>query len=215
MDLNIDTAALKRVAIQVGKANLPFLEQGLQTGATAIASVYGLGFVPGLALPPLFAIVNNALGLDPNTPPDQTAAAIAADPAAAQAALATLDSQQQFALAQQKQSDDTTIAVQAQQTALIAVDQTSESWFARNWRPAAAWICVAGLLNDVLLIPLAQWLAACWSVSVPPAPDATTLIGLLTALLGLGALRQVNNNSKDSVKKAILAPKPPISKPAR
>ena len=55
---------------------------------------------------------------------------------------------------------------------------------------------------------MAQWVASFWHFVVPPAPDSTQLIGLLTAMLGLGVLRQVNNDQRNSVKKAIVAPLP-------
>ena len=62
MDLNIDTAALKRVAIEAGRAGLPFLEQALSAALVGVAGPFGMLVSPALNL--LFPQINTMLGLE-------------------------------------------------------------------------------------------------------------------------------------------------------
>lgn len=185
MDINID--ALKTVAVAAGKAGVPIVEQAITAALAGLSGPFGLLVSPALNI--LFPLINSALGLAPDTPPDQTAAAIDADPDAAKDKLSALAEDHQFQLALAKQGQDFTLAGQAQQIAVDQVEAQNPSWLVAGWRPMAAWVCVVGLGLDVLVLPLVQYLAAWLGRLAPPSPDPTTLIGLLTALLGLGGLR--------------------------
>lgn len=185
MDINIDD--LKRLAIAAGKAGVPFVEQAITLALAGMTGPFGLLVSP--VLNAIFPMINDALGLSPDTPADQTAAAIDADPDAAKDKLSALAEDHQFQLALAKQGQDFTLAGQAQQIAVDQVEAQNPSWLVAGWRPSAAWVCVVGLALDVLVLPLVQYAAAWGGRAAPPPPDATVLIGLLGALLGLGTLR--------------------------
>jgi hypothetical protein len=58
------------------------------------------------------------------------------------------------------------------------------NWFQSSWRPAVAWVCVAGFAVNFLISPL----AAPFGVVVPQA-DTATMLPVLMGMLGLGGLR--------------------------
>lgn len=185
MDIKID--ALRAVAVAAGKAGVPFVEQAITTVLAGLSGPLAVLVSPALNM--LFPLINQALGLSPDTPPEQTAAAIDADPDTAKDKLSALAEDHQFQLALAKQGQDFTLAGQAQQIAVDQVEAQNPSWLVAGWRPTAAWVCVVGLGLDVLVLPFVQYAAAWVGRMAPPSPDPTTLIGLLTALLGLGGLR--------------------------
>jgi hypothetical protein len=57
-------------------------------------------------------------------------------------------------------------------------------WFQSSWRPATAWVCVAGFAINFLISPL----AAPFGIEVPQA-DTSTMLPVLMGMLGLGGLR--------------------------
>ena len=57
-------------------------------------------------------------------------------------------------------------------------------WFQSSWRPATAWVCVAGFAINFLISPL----AAPFGIDVPKA-DTSTMLPVLMGMLGLGGLR--------------------------
>jgi|TARA_R110000772_G_scaffold106730_1_gene208806 hypothetical protein len=57
-------------------------------------------------------------------------------------------------------------------------------WFQSSWRPATAWVCVAGFAINFLISPL----AAPFGIDVPQA-DTSTMLPVLMGMLGLGGLR--------------------------
>ena len=57
-------------------------------------------------------------------------------------------------------------------------------WFQSSWRPATAWVCVAGFAINFLISPL----AAPFCIDVPQA-DTSTMLPVLMGMLGLGGLR--------------------------
>ena len=90
------------------------------------------------------------------------------------------------------------------QVELDKIDAASSSWFQRNWRPGAGWVCVLGLAYQFLVCPLAPWMikvvGLIFKVSpdiIPPLPplDSSTLTPLLLGMLGLGAARTVEKMS--------------------
>ena len=78
----------------------------------------------------------------------------------------------------------------AQEIALaqIAVnrEEAKGNWFQASWRPACAWVCVAGFAVNFLVSPL----AAAFNVVVPQA-DTGTMMPVLLGMLGLASARSV------------------------
>lgn len=77
-------------------------------------------------------------------------------------------------------------------------------WRVAGWRPAIGWVCAAGIGWEFVLRPILQW--ALYSVALVlvdtdtaatakeiaegvPSIDVLALIGLVTTLLGMGAIR--------------------------
>ena len=58
------------------------------------------------------------------------------------------------------------------------------NWFQSSWRPATAWVCVAGFAINFFVSPL----AAPFGVVVPQA-DTSVMMPVLMGMLGLGGLR--------------------------
>ena len=77
---------------------------------------------------------------------------------------------------------------QAHEIALAQIEVNKEDskggWFQAYWRPATAWICVAGFAVNFLISPL----AAPFGVIIPQA-DTATMLPILMGMLGLGGLR--------------------------
>jgi len=71
-------------------------------------------------------------------------------------------------------------------------DARSNNPFQYGWRPAVGWICVTGLSLEFLVFPLVN-MARGFAHAGPIVStlDASGLMGLLLALLGMGTLRTV------------------------
>jgi hypothetical protein len=70
--------------------------------------------------------------------------------------------------------------------AQIAVnrEEAKGNWFQSSWRPATAWVCVAGFAVNFLISPL----AAPFGIDVPQA-DTTVMLPVLMGMLGLAGAR--------------------------
>ena len=70
--------------------------------------------------------------------------------------------------------------------ALIDVnkEEAKGNWFQSSWRPATAWVCVAGFAVNFLISPL----LAPFGIDVPQA-DTSTMLPVLMGMLGLGGMR--------------------------
>lgn len=81
-------------------------------------------------------------------------------------------------------------------TGQITIDQTeaaSKSIFVAGWRPFVGWICGCGLAYEFLLRPLLTFAVGFWRPTYgAPALDMGTLLELLLALLGMGAMRTID-----------------------
>ena len=63
-------------------------------------------------------------------------------------------------------------------------EEAKGNWFQSSWRPATAWVCVAGFAVNFLISPL----LAPFGINVPQA-DTSTMLPVLMGMLGLGGLR--------------------------
>mgnify|MGYP003628594537 CR=1 FL=1 len=77
---------------------------------------------------------------------------------------------------------------QAHEIAMAQIEVNKEdakgAWFQRNWRPAVAWVCVAGFAINFLISPLLHPLGI-----IIPQADTSTMLPVLMGMLGLGGLR--------------------------
>lgn len=69
------------------------------------------------------------------------------------------------------------------------IEASNPSVFVSGWRPAVGWVGVIGLLYSFLLQPLFAWGSMILGVSAPPILETGVIIGLVTTLLGTGAMR--------------------------
>lgn len=76
----------------------------------------------------------------------------------------------------------------AQEIALAQIEVNKQeakgNWFQSSWRPACAWVCVAGFAINFLVSPL----AAPMGIVVPQA-DTGTMLPVLLGMLGLAGTR--------------------------
>jgi|TARA_R110000824_G_scaffold51356_1_gene143348 hypothetical protein len=70
-------------------------------------------------------------------------------------------------------------------------EEAKGNWFQASWRPATAWVCVAGFAVNFLVSPLASPLGI-----VVPQVDTTVMLPVLMGLLGLGTMRTFERVSK-------------------
>ena len=108
------------------------------------------------------------------------------DPAqAAEAKLKLIEMEQKGELA----FLDAEVKIALGQAAINLEEAKSPSLFKSGWRPAAGWICVAGLAYQFVLAPVLGWLCLMAGISQPPAIDTGTLVSMLIGMLGLGGIR--------------------------
>ena len=89
------------------------------------------------------------------------------------------------------------ITASAQQGKINELEAQHKSVFVAGWRPAAGWVCVAGLAYAGLVQPFLAWIvtvaALFWDkadqIPALPVVDTDTLYNLLIGLLGLGSMR--------------------------
>ena len=84
---------------------------------------------------------------------------------------------------------------QAHEIAIAQIEVNKEdakgNWFQAGWRPACAWVCVAGFTVNFLISPL----AAPFSVVVPQA-DISMMMPVLLGMLGLAGARSFERVKK-------------------
>lgn len=95
------------------------------------------------------------------------------------------------------------------QLAINQVEAASSNIFVSGWRPFIGWVCGAGIGYAIIIEPFATWFAKlCGSKADLPHVDTSMLLPLVTALLGLGAMRSwekvrgVSPGDSSGVKKA-------------
>ena len=84
---------------------------------------------------------------------------------------------------------------QAHQIALAQIEVNKEdakgNWFQAGWRPACAWVCVAGFTVNFLISPLADP----FGIMIPQA-DINTMMPVLLGMLGLAGARSFERVKK-------------------
>ena len=84
---------------------------------------------------------------------------------------------------------------QAHEIALAQIEVNKEeakgNWFQAGWRPACAWVCVAGFAVNFLISPLTEP----FGVVVPQA-DISTMMPVLLGMLGLAGARSFERVKK-------------------
>ena len=84
---------------------------------------------------------------------------------------------------------------QAHEIALAQIEVNKEeakgNWFQAGWRPACAWVCVAGFAVNFLVSPLAEP----FGIVVPQA-DISTMMPVLLGMLGLAGARSFERVKK-------------------
>ena len=70
-------------------------------------------------------------------------------------------------------------------------EEAKGNWFQSSWRPATAWVCVAGFAVNFLISPL----AALFGIEVPQA-DTTVMLPVLMGMLGLAGARTYERVNK-------------------
>ena len=77
---------------------------------------------------------------------------------------------------------------QAHEIAIAQIEVNKEeakgNWFQAGWRPACAWVCVAGFTVNFLISPLADP----FGIMIPQA-DINTMMPVLLGMLGLAGAR--------------------------
>ena len=83
----------------------------------------------------------------------------------------------------------------AQELALAQVEvnkaEAAGNWFQASWRPLCGYVCVLGLAVNFLISPI----AAGFGLVVPQA-DMSTMLPVLTGMLGLAGMRSWEKNKK-------------------
>ena len=84
---------------------------------------------------------------------------------------------------------------QAHEIAIAQIEVNKEdakgNWFQAGWRPACAWVCVAGVTVNFLISPLADP----FGIMVPQA-DISTMMPVLLGMLGLAGARSFERVKK-------------------
>ncbi len=166
---------------QLLQAGAPMISTALQMGVGEIPIVGGIaGPLVGMATPNIVKMIAQKLGAPPDATPQQLADRMAADPAGAKAALASLEAEHTFDLASQ-----------AQQVGLRTVEAQSGDKVAARAIPAMLWGLGALLMLSGGL-PFLVWALVNVGIrlTAPPTLDPSTL-GILSALLGVAAATHV------------------------
>lgn len=84
---------------------------------------------------------------------------------------------------------------QAHEIAIAQIEVNKQdakgNWFQAGWRPACAWVCVAGFTVNFLISPLADP----FGIMVPQA-DISTMMPVLLGMLGLAGARSFERVKK-------------------
>ena len=149
MDLNLSTFAPAIAAI--GRAGVPFLEQGLTAVLSGVAGPFGMLVSP--ALNSLWPAINAKFGLAPDAAPEQTAAAITADPDATAKLQAVAD--EHHDLIQQAMAKDVLDEKSTENARATEVQRAVHGSLAERLAPLVlAGIIVLGFFGTILIVLL-------------------------------------------------------------
>ena len=151
MDLNLSTFAPAIAAI--GQAGVPFLEQGLTAVLSGVAGPFGMLVSP--ALNSLWPAINAKFGLAPDAAPEQTAAAITADPDATAKLQAVAD--EHHDLIQQAMAKDALDEKSTENARATEVQRAVHGSLAERLAPLVlAGIIVLGFFGTILIVLLRE-----------------------------------------------------------
>ena len=149
MDLNLSTFAPAIAAI--GRAGVPFLEQGLTAVLSGVAGPFGMLVSP--ALNSLWPAINAKFGLASDAAPEQTAAAITADPDATAKLQAVAD--EHHDLIQQAMAKDALDEKSTENARVTEVQRAVHGSMAERLAPLVlAGIIVLGFFGTILIVLL-------------------------------------------------------------
>ena len=189
MSLNLTFDDFKPLVPALETAGLPILSKVIEV-AVGMIPVAG-PFVSMLVAPALSALlptINTSLGIDPETPPDQTAAKILSDPEDAQSKLAAVQEQHSWLLDTMKEANDSALKMQQQQVDVNTVEAQNPSMFVAGWRPAMGW-GFGGVVLVAFVMPYVTWFLQNFGLHLSDFPKADPqAIDILVALLGLTTL---------------------------
>ncbi len=77
---------------------------------------------------------------------------------------------------------DFAAAVASKQSDINAVEAASGNWFVAGWRPACGWLCTGALAYNSVIAPMFGF----------GLGDTSTLVAILTGMLGLGVMRSAD-----------------------
>jgi len=75
-----------------------------------------------------------------------------------------------------------------------AIEASSGSVFVSGGRPAAMWVCVAGMTYSFILQPIFGWISGLCHAPAPPPIDSSLLIQLLIWMLGMAGWRSLDKS---------------------
>lgn len=82
------------------------------------------------------------------------------------------------------------VAESTSQAEINKVEAAHSSIFVSGWRPAIGWVGAIGLGYNFLVYPFLTWFLMLVGVTTQlPKPDSETLMALVYAMLGIGAMR--------------------------
>lgn len=84
---------------------------------------------------------------------------------------------------------DLVAQVAAAQSATNTAEASNSNLFVAGWRPFCGWSFAIGVVYGIIVQPVMAGLLTVMHIPPPPPVDVSTLIGLLTGLLGLGGMR--------------------------
>lgn len=81
------------------------------------------------------------------------------------------------------------------------IDASSGDKYQSRWRPTVGWVCTVGLAYQTIIRDLMDWTARVAGYPGDfPSMDTATLVGLLIALLGVGAMRSVDIRARGAAR---------------
>jgi hypothetical protein len=80
----------------------------------------------------------------------------------------------------------------AGQQGQMAINAAEAATGKAGWRNGLGWVCVAGFAYQFLAYPLLAWLCLNMKWVSPPPLDASIMVNLLGAMLGLGTMKVID-----------------------